>query len=977
MFGVLLAAGMVPVVAAQEAASEEEPLLPTWISETDIEVAGRYVRQWKRDDGTLVLLFQGSFQLDAGRRRMSAEDAVVWITQGRVESDPRPFFDLTVYLWHNAEVRESAGTTLHDDVLLVTNLRTYGRVLKSHDAHSPESVEDSPLYQQALRDRMALEALRGEPPPDEAEMKVERPTDVLARIESEKPPTVIRYRADLEPVLTPAGERVIVARGRVYFSQSGDDQSALVEIQADSAVVFPTSPDQKPGEQAIPASQPAGEQPAAAATDEPSAAEAAQGRQAASQPASQPDGGLRAALLERIAGVYLEGDVILSAGPRFIRADRLYYDFQHRRALILDAVLRAQIPGREVPLYLRAAEIRQLSATEFRADHARISTSEFFTPHYHVGAERVYLRDRTQRDASGRQLSPLRGQFEVYDATLNVENTPVLWWPHSKGDVEATETSLKRFQTGYSDDFGYTLRTVWNFFALAGVETPPGFDADLKLDYFSERGPGVGLNMDYERPDAFGFLRSYAMYDDGQDNLGRFRNTTPDETERGRVTWRHRQFLPQDWQATFEVSYLSDSGWLEEYENAEFNEGKEQETAFYLKRARDTEAFSMLVNGRLLDFYTQTEHLPDLTYRRIGDTLFDSLVSYHESRAGVVRYRPDDRQFFRLHRRDNLNETSAIFRQDSRQEFELPLKLDALNVSPFVSLRSTYWSKIPRHDSFWRGLMTYGLRGGTMLSRVYPSAVSELLDINRIRHIIRPEFALWSGHGNQDSATLPPFDEGIETVDDIYGGAVALRQTWQTKRGVGDKQRTVDLLSLDLSSGFFGRQQEGEISNGYANPLRPEDSRTRNYAALDLTYRISDTTSLLYEANYDWNDGQLDRNNISIAIERLPRLAYVLGFRNAADIDMHLIGGGFNYKLTEKHIIAVREWYDLDQGRNGEFAIGYIRKLPRWYFAVNLEIDRIEDDYSLTVSLWPEGIPEWTLGSRRFTGVATSTGIRP
>ena len=36
-----------------------------------------------------------------------------------------------------------------------------------------------------------------------------------------------------------------------------------------------------------------------------------------------------------------------------------------------------------------------------------------------------------------------------------------------------------------------------------------------------------------------------------------------------------------------------------------------------------------------------------------------------------------------------------------------------------------------------------------------------------------------------------------------------------------------------------------------------------------------------------------------------------------------------------------------------------------------------EDDIGLSISAWPEGIPEAAVGSHRFTGLATSTGIKP
>ena len=312
-----------------------------------------------------------------------------------------------------------------------------------------------------------------------------------------------------------------------------------------------------------------------------------------------------------------------------------------------------------------------------------------------------------------------------------------------------------------------------------------------------------------------------------------------------------------------------------------------------------------------------------------------------------------------------------------REEAELPIKIPGLNIVPFATGRADYWDGQPLGSGgLWRGFGLYGVRGGAYLARVYDDVSSELLDIDRIRHIIQPHFLAWWAHSNARSTIITPFDEGIETIDDFYGFAGGVRQTWQTKRGGEDQQRTVDLLTLNLEAGFFGDRQD-EPSNGYANPLRPEDSRTRNYIAGDLIYRMSDTTCLLYYFNIDVNDWSFDRHNVSLAIERLPRLAYIFGYRHAGDIDLDLLGGGFNYRLNEKLITAFRVWYDVDRGNLGEIAISYIRKLPRWYFAVNFEVDEVFDDVKISISLWPEGIPEWTLGSRRFTGLSTTTGIKP
>ncbi len=987
-----------------------EPLLASGISEQDVLMRGRYARQWRTPDETLVVMFNGGFELEMGRRQLAANDAVVWIAPRVRPGDNRKYFDLTVYLSENARVVEPGGTIVVDNILLVRNLRTLGRIIKQHDAHAPQDMSASPLYQDALQARDAdrpstreeAQPTPPDEPPPEIAPEIERPAaqdgelpqvvrpDEARIAQEEQPPRTVRYRAQrIEPAQTPAGENAYVGLGGVYFSQAGGPNAPMLEIRADTAVIFAPGDAMGPllGETGV-AEEPTdadGDSDAPLSDDDepppptiwertqPPPSEAAAPEAAGTLGMPGPAGGVQA--------VYLEGDVVLSLGTRFVRAERLYYDFHRNRALILDAVFRTEIPDREIPLYVRANEIRQLSAREFSAEQAIVTTSEFYTPHYHVGAERIYIRDLTDRDASGRAVTQVAGEYEMGNATLNVGGWPILWWPHSRGRLETSETLLRRFRTGYSGDFGAEVETDWYLFNLLGVQAPPGYDATLRLDYFSERGPATGIDLDYEREDHFGLVRSYYIHDDGEDSLGPLRrdDEDPSTSNRGRFLWRHRHYLSHDWEVTLEMSYISDPYFLEEYEKSEWFEGKDQETVVYFKRATGNQALTLLANWRILDFVTETEHLPELAYRRIGDTFLDPVILYHESRAGMVRYRRDDRHFIDNPLFTNDTPSDVTYRSDLRQEAELPIKLGALNVVPFATFRGTWWDGQPLDDGgLWRGMGIYGVRGGTSFSRVYDRINSDLLDIHRIRHVIQPDFAAWFANSTARSEELYPFDYGIETIDGFYGATGGVRQVWQTKRGAPGSRETIDLLSLDLEVGFFGNTDGREdISNGFANPLRPENSRTRNYFAGQSIYRLGDTTSLLYDFNIDLNDWSYDRHAVALAVERSPRLAYVLGTRYAGDIDMNLIGGGWNYRINPKHVYTVRTWWDADTGELGEVAVAYVRKVPRWYFGLTFEYDNVDDDFTISLSVWPEGIPEWTLGSRRFTGLATSTGIRP
>ncbi len=54
----------------------------------------------------------------------------------------------------------------------------------------------------------------------------------------------------------------------------------------------------------------------------------------------------------------------------------------------------------------------------------------------------------------------------------------------------------------------------------------------------------------------------------------------------------------------------------------------------------------------------------------------------------------------------------------------------------------------------------------------------------------------------------------------------------------------------------------------------------------------------------------------------------------------------------------------------------YIRKWPRWYTALSFDVDRALDDIGVNLSIWPEGAPSMGLGSKRYTGLADSVGLK-
>ncbi len=941
----------------------QEPLLPTGIMTDDVELFGSLVYLWRDADGSDVIHFVGEFELHLGPRRLKARQSVIWMTPRTYAGHAYHRFE--VFLWRDAQVLEPAGTVTSGPVLFVT-LNSAGKVRVSADKKTFESSADTPVFLEAgrVRERVAGTGAAG---PEVTPFEVTGPGPLTEAQAPEVRP-VVNYRARDLTVQQVEGRRVIVAIGDVYVFRSVPGKEDFLELRADAAAIYLAAERESPADQV--------EEPPPNLTDR-RAGEAAEMGRALTGLAGVPGTDREEAKLFQagdVEAVYLEGDIVMTRGERMIRAAQLYYDFHKDQALILDAVFRTFLPDRNVPVYIRAEQVRQLSSREYQADHPLVTTSEFYTPHYHVGAARIDLVDKTDRALAGLRT----GTYRMTHTTFNIGGRPVLYWPYTRGTLKEGETTIRAVRVGYSDDFGAELETEWHLFNVLGLETPVGFDGKLHLDYFSARGPGVGIDLNYERENYFGLFRGYYINDTGEDHLkGRFRDNDPDTENRGRLTFRHRQYLPNEWQLTLEGSYISDKNFLEEYFEREFDRDKDQETLVYLKKQHDTWAFTLLAQGRVLDFLTQTEHLPDAAFRLLGQPLGDFATFYSENRAGWVRYRPHDwslYDFFRLGPRPDSSGMTG--RVDSRQEVDAPLTLGPVKVVPFGAVRGSAWDDSPEDGGASRLFGSAGVRSSMYLWRVY-DAQSDLWDIHGIRHVIKPDATAWVSGSTLDSTELYPFDENVEDIDEIDGVSFGVRQRWQTKRGGPERERITDLFTLDVEAGFFNNAQNFEYTHGYTSYSRPENSISRNYVGTAASWRINDATALISESTVDLNDGKLGVFDLSYVVERTPRLSYLVGYRFIDKIDSNLLAMGANYRISEKHTLALREEFDLDRGETADFSLAFIRKLPRWYLGLTFDLDNIKDDVGVSMSLWPEGFPRAVLGSRRFTGVAESTAIRP
>ncbi|HOD82317.1 MAG: LPS-assembly protein LptD [Planctomycetes bacterium ADurb.Bin126] len=994
----------------------------------DVRVTGQEIHGFT-DDQRNVSVVLGSFKLVVGGRTITGRDAVLWIRSQDIGGAER--HDIVVYVEGDARVSEPGGTVSGDKTMLV-HLHVQGRIRSARPVLGQRPLTDLPLYQRARVARdvpvvppstqpahdMAIPwhpspvlvvKRPGEKPPAPATKPGTGEGPAVAAGPGESPasrpgakpvpppptPQPVSFYADHFTSHREGDIRIWVAKGNVYLSQGDPDGKLFLEMRSQSAVVFTIPQDAKdrpaPKDTRSPFSPRAGRSGSERGADVPSAGAGA----------GVPIAGASAASGESLLGVYLEDDVILSRGERFMRGQAAYYDFTVDRAMVVEPVFRTIQEQRNIPIYIRAREARVLSARQTYFHHAKISTSDFYSPSYHVGARKVYITDTTPYDEKGVALDEPSMQAKLYDSTLAIHDVPIFYWPYTNTEVQDLTSPLKRLTIGRDGEFGPGVDSEWHLFRLLGLVKPAGYTGTLGLSVYQRR-TAASARLRYVRDDYSGYAQIGGVIDrEQEDDFGDLRRNLQAPEERGRVLLRHKQFLQDDWQLQFELSYICDRNYLEQYNSAEFHAGKEQETLLYAKKQRDNWAFDALLKYRINRFQNQTESLPDLGFYLVGQPLLDDTFTYfNESHAGLLRYRPPNFS--------KLDDNGCLVRTDTRNELDLPLRFGPVQVVPFATGRATWWSRSPADDQFTpagvqlpydgddsicRPYGNLGVRSATSFWRIYDNVDNRLLDVHRLKHVITPEVTAFASDAhNITRGDLDPFslarrrgllvdpdnegfmDGGIERhLDGMDGVEVGLTQRLQTKRGA-NRDQTVDWMRLRLSLGFYNNYSGHQLSDGRFYLYRPEYSIGRNHLNADYDWQISNSTRLSAYGNYDLERDILGRWGTQLAVSRTPRLQYMVGLRSIKDMDSTAVTAGFTYQIDRRYALSVFELYDLDfHGRQNEMTtVTLTRKFSRWYVALTWQWDQVEQDCAVLVTIWPEGMPEFRLGEGHNNFLSTS-----
>ena len=979
----------------------------------DLHLRGKVMTSYQASSGEHILAFTEGFEFSLGDNHLKSNEAIVWLTsetteyRGAINVD----YKVKVYLQGKVSINRGSGskvsslevskTVVSGVESMVAEFMVSGEVFATAEQRIAQDVRTSELYQNALVATGQIKLVPAETPAaaetpaiaakpkakrqaaaQEAERPVAaegaKPPGVLEKVfgpsaEQQAPPLPpapkFQYPINISGLGTePAritnesltdGTNIATILNRFYLWQKRDEQGGLLEFQADCAVIFYV-------------------------------------RSSAGEPNSTGTESLLAG--NTVKAIYLRGDIIMTEGQRTIRADEAYYDFQTKQGLAVNAVMRNYDPKRGIPIYLKAARLRQLAEDKFKGEKVVLTSSEFYVPRIAMTASEVIVTDTTAVDEQTGKLGKQSYDAEMKNIKLKLDNRTIFWWPKLRSNLERPDIPIKRVQFSRDKTFGTAIETEWYLARVLGLREPAGVDSSLMLDSYSKRGTGIGADITYERDTYFGNINGYVIDDKGKDDLGRGRqNVVPDKTLRGMLNFQHRQFLPYHWQLTLESSYISDEHFLEAFHRDEYFSGRGQETSMHLKWLKDNQGFALFGKWRINDFADELEELPSAQYHLTGQSLLgDKLTLYSDSIAGRFRQRVGE------HHTLDVSRENFTF-GSTRAELDMPLKFATANVVPYIAGTFGYDDRngFDRNSAIGGGrqfgkkdvfIGQAGVRASTQYWKTYNNIRSKFWDINGIRHIIKPYI------------NAAVFAENTDVVKQRDTFSFGVLQRFQTKRGAGEKSRILDWMRLNMEYTM--------VSDDSAEPIRPDKTLWNNpfvpllttlapgifngdlgsYRKFELfgpqrdsfnadyIWRMSDTTAILSDLNYDTKTNKLEQFNIGYSHLCLPNLSYYIGARYLRSLEIDEQKGSnavtlaATYKINPRYTISFAHQYDYDFGKKIFNQITLIRRYHRIFYGISYCADESLDRRAIILNIWPEGVGELSYGSRKFMSLDSPQG---
>jgi hypothetical protein len=221
-----------------------------------------------------------------------------------------------------------------------------------------------------------------------------------------------------------------------------------------------------------------------------------------------------------------------------------------------------------------------------------------------------------------------------------------------------------------------------------------------------------------------------------------------------------------------------------------------------------------------------------------------------------------------------------------------------------------------------------------------------------------------------------------------------LSQKWQTHRGPKENRRTVDWMRLDLDGTFVSDENassEGDFNaakyiwNNQNIPLltRRTTGRygiVRDSLNADYEWQVSDTTHILSDMIWDVKGGVVQQFDIGVARYVFPDISYYVGNRylrpvvintdEGVEQGSNALIGAITYAMNSRYTATFGMEYNFDYAKTVRSELAIIRRYHRLYYGLIFTLDKTLESSSVVFSVWPQGVKDLALGSRKYTDIS-------
>lgn len=565
--------------------------------------------------------------------------------------------------------------------------------------------------------------------------------------------------------------------------------------------------------------------------------------------------------------LYAEGDVsIEDDSGTFLNCDRMYFDIKDWKGRGRNIRMRSTDEGinktasveekdvsltrpslqvvqespfdnaaeyaeqRRMRMNVQASDLRLVSRDHFEATDVVASPSNYARPHWGIYSKAVHIRNDEK--------------VEAYHNFFKIGKIPVFYFPYLVYDLKYNWPFYRTsFGNNKRQGYYWLNRFGWQFDNPTEDEYGKPItrlfqlnDIFVDVDARFRRGWSFGGETNYENNflgHGEGHVKAYWTKEfyttAGADNRRAdedvefrtndwgsrpgFTKSLYANKDRYMLEWWHRQEITDRLDLRVQTHWFSDRDFYKEYFPSDWGEDQEKLTNASLRYLGDLFQTEVIAQGRINDFRTQVEYLPEWRFSLPGFKL-GTLPLYLENntRAGLIRKRSDTmlRQLSLLKPEDRVDadgDTPWVGRVHNETRLSAPFDLGLINVRPYVGGFITGYSTSYRGD-FREGDAKMNLAGQWGVD--FSTRLNGELANGKFLHMVEPRISVI---GNEQPLTGRSEFYDIDEVDNYresHMTTLSLYQTLDVKNKDGVIRR---LASLNVSTGVIMDQDEANKYN--------------------------------------------------------------------------------------------------------------------------------------------------------------------